>query len=200
VAHEIPGIAKYLEFHYKIVRVWEKPLAEVLEGGIGMLPMAPLTDGAKEALPATIHRMEERFHREIAPAEAAKLWAATYVLMGLRYPKELTAQLLQGVRGMKESVTYQAILAEGEARGEARGEAKGRAQGLTEGLKALRNALLALGEKQFGAPDQPTRTAVEAIADPVRLERLLERVLDVSTWAELLNPPPRPNGKRKRKS
>jgi len=71
---------------------------------------------------------------------------------------------------MKESVTYQAILAEGEAKG----EAKGRAQGLTEGLKALRNALLALGEKQFGAPDQPTRMAVEAIADPVRLELLLE--------------------------
>jgi len=41
------------------------------------------------------------------------LWTATYVLMGLKYPSAFTEQLLRGVRQMKESVTYQAILAEG---------------------------------------------------------------------------------------
>jgi hypothetical protein len=166
------------------VRVWEKPLGEVLEGGIGTLPLAPLTAGAQESLPAVIRRMQERRDRELTSAEAAKSWVATYVLMGLRYPRELTAQLLQGVRAMKESVTYQAIIAEGEARS----------------VHAMQKALLSLGQRQFGAPNASTRTALAAITDPVRLQEILERVLDVSNWAELLNPPvPRPNGKRKKK-
>ncbi len=42
--------------------------------------------------------------------------------MGLRYAPSLARQLLQGVRNMRESATYQAILEEGEAIGEARGK------------------------------------------------------------------------------
>jgi predicted transposase YdaD len=42
--------------------------------------------------------------------------------MGLRYERAVIQKLLQGVLTMKESVTYQAIIEEGEAKGEAKGK------------------------------------------------------------------------------
>jgi predicted transposase YdaD len=95
---------------------------------------------------------------------------STYLLMGLRYRPAVAAQLLQGVRAMKESSTYQAILAEGEAVGRA---------------EEARKVLLLLGGKQFGPPDPQVRAAITA-ANLERLERLTERLLDVSSWDELL--------------
>ncbi|MBY0527705.1 MAG: hypothetical protein K2R98_30185, partial [Gemmataceae bacterium] len=154
----VPGGARYLEFRYKVVRAWEKPVAEVMKGGIGMLPLAPLSAARRDELPAIIQRMRQRFDREATPAEAARLWTATYVLMGLRYPAVLTAKLLEGVRAMKESTTYQAILAEGKVEGRAEG---------------LRKALLVVGQRQFGEPDKATRATVEAVTDAAHLEQLL---------------------------
>jgi hypothetical protein len=74
---------------------------------------------------------------------------------------------------MEESTTYQAIIAKGRA----------------EGAAALKKALLNMGGKRFGSPDARTRAAIEAIADIDRLEQLTERVLDVSSWDELLATP-----------
>jgi hypothetical protein len=122
---------------------------------------------ARAALPAVIRRMEERLTRETTPAEAAALWTSTYLLMGLRYRPGVAAQLLRGVRAMKESSTYQAILDEGRAEG-------------------VRKVLLLLGGKKLGPPDARTRAAIEAITAPDRLERLTGRLLDVSSWEELL--------------
>ena len=50
---------------------------------------------------------------ELPPVEAADFWTATYTLMGLRYDRSFAAQVLRGVRQMRESSTYQAILEEG---------------------------------------------------------------------------------------
>ena len=70
---------------------------------------------------AILAHLVERLRREAPPAEGLELLVATYTLLGLRYDRSLADQLLRGVREMHESVTYQAILEEGEARGEARG-------------------------------------------------------------------------------
>lgn len=85
----------YLEFRYHVVRVWQVPVEEVLAGGIGTLPPAPLAAVTPEQLPQVIRRMEQRLSTEVAPADAATLWTATYILMGLRYPSAVTDQLLQ---------------------------------------------------------------------------------------------------------
>jgi len=53
----------------------------------------------------------------------------TFTLLGLRFPPELARQVLPGIRNMRESSTYQAILDEGRAEGEVRGRAKGRVKG-----------------------------------------------------------------------
>lgn len=71
---------------------------------------------------------------------------------------------------MRESDTYQAILDEGRVEGN-------------------RRTLLRLGLRKIGEPDQATRIAPFAITDPDRLELLIERLLDVSTWSDLLQTP-----------
>ena len=58
---------------------------------------------------------------------------------------DVASKLLGGVRAMKESSTYQAILEEGAKLGEARGEAKGK----VEEAKAI---LLRQGSRRFGSP------------------------------------------------
>src|SRR5262249_20873521 len=151
----------YHEFHYLVVRAWEQPVGPVLEGGVAILPMAPLADVPPGQMPAVIRRMRERVAGEVAPREAAPLWSATYVLMGLRYPTELVDHWLEGVHEMKESATYQKILAEGRAEGRA---------------EEARRILLRQGRRPFGPPPPEVVAAIEAIADPERIERLAERM------------------------
>jgi len=166
----LPDGDRYLEFRYQVVRAWERPVDAILEGDLGTLPLAPLADVTPEALPGVVRRMRGRLEGEASPEERAMLWSATYILMGLRYPKELAQRLLQGVRDMRESTTYQAILAEGKAE---------------EG----RRFLLKLGRKRFGAPEERTVEAIEALEDLGRIELLGDRLLDVSSWDELLAAP-----------
>lgn len=183
VEHRFPEGDRYLEFVYQIVRVWQQPVEEILAGGLGTLPLAPLANVTEDSLPGIIGRMEARIDKETATSDGATLWTATYLLMGLRYPREFATQLLQGVRAMKESTTYQAILEEGEARGEVRGEARGMEKGKTEEARAL---LLRLGSKRFGPPDAATQAAITVTAEIERLELLIDRILDVESWAELM--------------
>lgn len=68
---------------------------------------------------------------------------------------------------MKESTTYQFIVNEGE-------------------IKEARKLLLRLGAKRFGPPDAQITTSLESITDLGRLEELIERTAEVSTWQELL--------------
>jgi predicted transposase YdaD len=99
-------------------------------------------------------------------------------MMGLRYRREQSINLLKGVVHMTNSTTYMAILEEGEARGEARGEAHGR---ILEG----RNLILRLGRKRFGEPSEEIVAQLEAIASVEALETLAERLLEAESWQEL---------------
>jgi hypothetical protein len=87
-------------------------------------------------------------------------------------------RVLEGVRGMKESSTYQAILAEGEAKGAAKGA-----------VMAHKHTLLTLGSQRFGQPDERTRAHLAAMTDVEQLERLIGRLLIAGSWEELLAGP-----------
>jgi hypothetical protein len=91
--------------------------------------------------------------------------------MGLRYPEALIAQLLEGVREMEESVTYQAIIKRGHEAGR---------------VEEARAILLRQGARRFGPPSSDVQSALEAITAIERLEQLSERLLDVESWEELL--------------
>jgi len=163
-------VEPYDVFRYRVIKVWELPLDRLLTGGLGTLALAPLTDEAANQLPAVLRRMEERLQREAAPPIAAKLRAATFVLLGLRYSGEMIDQLFQGVMAMEESSTYQLLLTKGE-------------------LRHARRQLLTLGCIRFGPPDDATTAAVDSINELHRLDQLLERLLAVSSWQELLTTP-----------
>lgn len=164
-----------VDFRYLAVRVWEHPVDEVLTGELGTLPLAPISAVPTAALPDVIDRMDNRILQEATPSEAGTLWTATYILMGLRYPPGMTEQLLRRVRDMRESATYQAIVEEGRARGLVEGRAE-----------EARAMLLRQGRKRFGPPDAHVLAMLDGINNRERLEELGERLLDVSTWDELL--------------
>jgi hypothetical protein len=90
----------------------------------------------------------------------------------------MVVQLFQGVSSMRESATYRLIVAE---------EAK--------------KILMLLGRKRFGPPNVRMSAALERIKGLDRLEHLTERLLEVSSWEELLaEPTRRRNGNRQKSS
>ena len=164
------------QYNYRVVRMWEEGPEPYLTSAINLVPLAPITNVTEEELPGVVKRMKGRISAEPEPS-AAKLWTATYLLMGLRYSKEVVSHLLEGVQGMQESTTYQAILREG------------RNEGLIEGrITGERKLLVRQGTKRFGPPDSAILAAIESIRDVERLEALGERILeaDVRDWNSLL--------------
>jgi predicted transposase YdaD len=168
-------------YNYRVVRLWQEDPESYLNGGVNLVPLALLTNvpDAEEELRGLVRHMAERINAEPEP-RAAKLWTATYLLMGLCFSKEFASRLLEGVQNMRESTTYQAILTEG------------RNEGLIEGrVTEAQRLLLLQGEIRFGVPDETTRSAVEAIQDLERLEGMSKRVLDtnIQDWNGLLGTP-----------
>ncbi|MFO0954490.1 MAG: hypothetical protein U0835_25685 [Isosphaeraceae bacterium] len=200
-ADEWPVGRGRVELHFPVVRVWKESAAE-LASTLGTMPLAVLAardgDEAERVLTpalAALGQPPTMAEREIA--------TACYLFTGLRFDRGLAARIFKGTKAMRESVTYQAILEEGEAIGLEKGREKGRQEGREEGrqmgreegrekgreegrLEAERRVLLRQGSRRFGPPDDATRARVEAIKDPAALEAILDRVLDASSWEELL--------------
>ena len=156
-----------------------------MTAGVNLVPLAPLTNIAEEALPGLVQRMADRINAEPQP-RAAMLWTATYLLLGLRFSNDFAYHLLEGVHNMQESTTYQAILEEGRNEG----LVEGRNEGLMKGrVTEAQRLLIMLGEERFGEPDGATRDLIEATHDLERLERLTKRVIDtnVHDWIGLVS-------------
>ncbi len=168
------GEPPYLRFRYQVVRLWALPVETFLRGGLGLVPLAPLGAVTENDLPGVIDRMRERIEGEAGPELAGTLWTAADVLMGLRYSRELVDHLLRGVHGMRESVTYQAIVEEGIEKGR---------------LEEARKLLLDLGAERLGWPGNEVEAAIGEITDVERLRHMGRRLLHVSTWQELLATP-----------
>ena len=166
----VPGLGPNLWFRYDVVRVWLQPPEKVLTAGLLVLPLAPVSNVPAEQVPSVLLAMSDRMARESSREQAATLWAATRVLMGLRYEEkqvdaltEGVSAMLFGIEGLEESSVYQGIL-----------------------RKEARQVLLRQGRKRFGPPDPRVEATIATIADLDRLHDLLDRVLEVSTWEELL--------------
>ncbi len=169
------GMEPYLHFAYNVRRIWQEPAAGLLAGPLGILPMAPLGSAEQSALPGLLRTMDRRFTQEVAPAEADHLRVVTYNLLGLRFAPAVIDQMMPGIRSLRDSLTYQAILEEGREEGREEGQ-----------LQGERRALLRVGTARLGPPDDATRSQVEAVTDIDSLDRLTDRVLTVSSWGELL--------------
>ena len=177
-----------LSFDFDILRMWEYPVEQFLDGALALLPLTALCDVPEQALPGLVEQMNRRINSESSPIQPSALWIEFDLLLGLRYPPDFVQSLLKGVGDMQESSTYRAILAEGEARGEARGVARGVASGIALGAAlGKREAVLRLGSKRFGEPDPFVRSVLDAIDSTERLDGLLLRVIEAQSWNELLS-------------
>jgi len=184
IVTEVTEWDSLLEFRYRVIRLWKQPVESVLAGGLGTLPLAPISAVPQDKLPDVVDGMRKRFEQEVPPAEIADAWAATLIQMGLRYSLQLGRELLKGVRNMKESVTYQAIIEEGEALG----LAKGKAEGIAEGrINEARSLVLLLGKRRFGVPPEVVVEKLNSIQDLAVLESIAEQVVEVDGWDQLLS-------------
>jgi len=84
---------------------------------------------------------------------------------------------------MRESWTYQAILEEGRAEGRAIAQAEARREGRVEQSHRI---LIRLGRKRFGRLSRTLQwKKIQAIHDMEMLDKMLDRLLVVSSWDEL---------------
>lgn len=181
----LPNGRACLTFHYDMIRLWLMPADAILDGPIGILPMALLCR-EKGKVEEIIAKMDRRIEAEATPNEAATLWAATYFLMGLRFDTDTVANLLPKGKVMKESTTYQATLEEG------------RQEGRQE--EAIR-LLVRLGRKTLGTPGTRVREHLDSLSDVNVIESLVERINEAASWEELLpssESTPRKSRKKKR--
>jgi hypothetical protein len=186
-----PGEEAYLRFRYHVVRIWQLPPELLLTSGLALLPLAPISAVTEAELPGIIRQMEQRLSGRRGRRQAQVIWAAAYILLGLRYSPALAAQLFRGVVSMKESSTYQAILQEGRD--------EGMAEGMTQGAVAeARKLLRVFGDRIFGPPDARTATAIDRIDDLARLEELFGRAPTAGSWQELLGQPTTSRRSRRR--
>ena len=191
----------YDSFRYNVIRVWEQPVDFVLSCGLTVLPLAPVSKVEIEKVPEVLLAISDRLARETTPEQAAILWNAIEILMGLRYEKaqidkffEGVWDMLFGIRGIEESTVYQGILQKGRMEGHMEGRMEGRVEGRVEGhmegaIDEARKTLRRHGAKKLGPPDARIEAEIAALDDLDRLNELIDRVLDVSIWDELLSPP-----------
>ncbi len=107
--------------------------------------------------------------------------------MGLRYEEEQidamikgVSDMLFGIHGIEESTVYQGILRQGKT--------LGRIEGVVEHARAT---LLRQGWKKLGPPSERIAAEIAAMDDVDCLNDLLDRILDVATWDELMASPDR---------
>jgi hypothetical protein len=160
-----------LRFRFETVRAWELPVADLLNAGIGFLPLAvlgkpPPGQTRAQALPAIAKRIADRAERE-AKADAKRLYLAAYILSGMHVQPAVARDIFNKVIAMKESGTYQLILEEGA-------------------IDHTRKLILRLGSKQLGDPTEKQKNKLAVIEDLERLERIMEKAFTAKSWDGLL--------------
>lgn len=118
---------------FQIIRMWEQ-LPQSLQQYQGLLPFVTLcqTDNPEELLRQAAQQIEGIDDKKVQ----ADLITAAYVISGLTLEKEIAKRILRQ-EVMRESVTYQEILQEGEVKGKAEGLAEGLARGKAETARQI---------------------------------------------------------------
>ncbi|MDZ7991227.1 MAG: Rpn family recombination-promoting nuclease/putative transposase [Nostoc sp. EfeVER01] len=118
---------------FEVIRLWEQPTSVFLEHP-GLLPFAVLSQTNDRT--ATLQQVAQEISEITNQRIQNNVAASAFILAGLVLEKEIIQQLLRREL-MQESVTYQAILAEGLA--------EGRAEGLAQGVRRVAINLLKEG-------------------------------------------------------
>ena len=159
------------DFRYRLERVWERSVDSWLNGGLGLAPLALLTDEADADLENALDRFRTCLRDYKADEATAKsILGSSYVLCGLRYERARIAEMYRRLSMlMEDSTTYQEIMEKGQ-------------------FQAYRKLILRQGTKRFGSPAPTVTASLGQITDLNRLEQLAERMLDATSWDDLLRP------------
>src|SRR5262249_14201875 len=160
----------YLDFRYHVVRAWQLPVEQVLTGGLGLVPMALLTDEAQADLPATVGRMDARLSGEVDPTTAADLWAIAGTLAGLRIDRAILYTLVRGITHMPVSCVFGP-------------------PGRRRAPRGGRQDLPFQRRQRLGEADPSVFQRINPIQDLDRVEDMARRVLSATDWLSLLNEP-----------
>ncbi len=163
----LPGEAPLSTLRYGVVRVWQLDPARLLASGVGTLALAPISDVSAGEVRGVLRQVRERLSGPQAHPKAGDVLAASYFLLGLRYSDEFAQAIFDEVMGMEDSTTYQATIRKGATGG-------------------ARRLLLRIGTRIIGPPQAEALARVEAINDLTLLEAMADRLLDVTSWDELL--------------
>lgn len=170
-----------MEFH--VVRLWERPVEELLTGGIGVSPLAPLASLDRALLASIVSRVHERFRQETDPSTESELRNALLLLLSLRYDEDEVRAMMVELAQFRDTPVYRVIAEEGRKAGREEGREEGR-------LAEARRLLEELGAEKLGPPDEVTAATLARLDDVERLNGLLHRLLKVQTWQELLTAEP----------
>jgi predicted transposase/invertase (TIGR01784 family) len=158
---------------FEVIRLWEQP-ASIFLGSVGLYPFATLakTDEPELVLREVAARIEELPERKLQ----ADISAMSFILAGLVLDRDRVGQIIRRDI-MRESVTYQDILAEGEV--------KGKTQGLAEGRVGEARALVIRQlTRKLGNVSPKLSAKIEALSLE-RVESLGEDLLDFTSIANL---------------
>jgi hypothetical protein len=164
---QYPNGREYLRFDYSVVRVWELSAEELLNGGLGAIPLALLTDEAEGHLQEMVERIDERIKAETDDVPTLRmLMASAFLLLGMRY-NDVVKSAFAGVSDMtlEESSTYQAILQRGR-------------------VEALRETVLDTLQERFGVVPETAKWEILACQDAARLKVAIRNAARICTLDE----------------
>ncbi|MBO0698273.1 MAG: hypothetical protein J2P46_07770 [Zavarzinella sp.] len=156
-------------FPFRVVRVWEYAADTFLDGPLGLLPLAPITAVDPDRARPVISKVADRIGREATRAQSERLWLATSILLAMRFADDDSDQLreLMSTTDLLETAYGKIAMEVGE-------------------IRHAQKVILRQGGKKFGPPAPEVEAAVKGINDLTRLNHLIDRLLDVASWQELL--------------
>jgi predicted transposase/invertase (TIGR01784 family) len=155
---------------YRVIRLWEEDPEPFLNDP-ALLPLATLTRSSQPR--NLLEQVAERVAMLEEPAQQRNISAASEILAGLRFEKNLIRKLFREEL-MRESVIYQDILQKGVAQGQQTGKQIG------ESAVIIR--LLTL---RFGAIAPDLLESIRALSIP-ELDQLVEAQLEFSSVEDLV--------------
>jgi predicted transposase YdaD len=169
---QYPNGRAYLRFDYSVVRVWELSAEELLQGGLGAVPLALLTDEAEGHLPKMVERVDDRIRAESVDEPTRRmLMTSAFLLLGMRYNDDAVKLVFSGVDDMtlEESSTYQMILR------------KGQSSGL---IAARQEALIDFLRGRFGVVPASTESEILTCRDAAKLKAAILSAARIATLGE----------------
>lgn len=160
-----------LNFGFDIVRVWQRPAEDFLNGPLGLTPLAVLGTPPKgqtreQALPAQVDRIIDRAIAEVGNAVSGVV-TASFILAGMHQEDAFLRAIFSRGMTMLESSAFKVI------------------EDLAK-EKHGREIVEKLATAQFGAPTAEQAAKLAAIDNLPKLDRLALRVLKVNSWDALL--------------